>query len=65
VAVAHAILIIAYQMLKHNEPYRELGENYFDKINPEKTATRLIRRLQKMGYQVSITKSAAETPCAP
>jgi transposase len=65
VAVAHAILIIAYQMLKHNEPYRELGENYFDKINPEKTATRLIRRLQKMGYQVSIAKSAAETPGAP
>jgi transposase len=65
VAVAHAILIIAYQMLKHNEPYRELGANYFDKINPEKTATRLIRRLQKMGYQVSIAKSAAETPGAP
>jgi hypothetical protein len=55
----------AYQMLKHNEPYRELGENYFDQINPEKTATRLIRRLQKMGYQVSITKSPKEIPCAP
>ena len=65
VAVAHAILIIAYQMLKHNEPYRELGENYFDKINPEKTATRLIRRLQKMGYQVSITKPPSVTPCVP
>ena len=64
-AVAHAILIIAYQMLKHNEPYRELGENYFDKINPEKTATRLIRRLQKMGYQVSITKPPSVTPCVP
>jgi transposase len=65
VAVAHAILIIAYQMLKHNEPYRELGENYFDKINPEKTASRLIRRLQKMGYQVSITKPPAVTSGAP
>lgn len=42
-------------MLKHNEPYRELGENYVDKINPEKTATRLIHRLQEMGYQVFIT----------
>lgn len=61
VAVAHAMLIIAYQMLKNNQPYRELGENYFDNINPEKTASRLIRSLQSMGYQVSITKPAAET----
>jgi transposase len=65
VAVAHAILIIAYQMLKHGQPYRELGENYFDKINPERTATRLIRRLQRMGYEVLITKEVVETPCAP
>ena len=61
VAVGHAILIIAYQLLKKQEPYRELGENYFDNINPEKTASRLIRRLQRMGYQVLITKEAPET----
>jgi len=59
VAVAHAILIIAFQMLKNNQPYYELGENYFDKVKPERTADRLVRRLQKMGYQVAITKSAA------
>jgi len=59
VAVAHAILIIAYQMLNNNQPYRELGENYFDNIKPEKTADRLVRRLQKMGYQVFIQKPAA------
>jgi transposase len=59
VAVAHAILIIAYQMLKHNEPHRELGQNYFDKIKPEKTAARLIRRLRAMGYQVAVTLSPA------
>jgi len=29
VAVAHAILIIAFQILKNNQPYYELGENYF------------------------------------
>jgi len=63
VAVAPAILLIAYPMLKDHESYREPGENYFDKINPEKTATRRFRRLQKMGYQVSITKSPVETPC--
>lgn len=61
VAVGHAILIFAYEMLKKQEPCRERGENYFDNIYPEKTATRLIRRLQRMGYQVLITKEIAET----
>lgn len=60
VAVAHAILITAYQMLKTDQPYRELGENYFDNLRPEKTAGRLVRRLQKLGYQVSIQKSAPD-----
>ncbi len=62
VAVGHAILVIAYQMLKNDEPYRELGENYFDNIRPERTADRLVRRLQRMGYQVSVNKPAAK-PC--
>jgi len=65
VAVGHAILIVAYEMLKKHEPYRELGENYFDNINPEKTAGRLIRRLQNMGYQVLIVKEVAEPAGAP
>ena len=65
VAVGHAILIIAYEMLKKHEPYRELGENYFDNINPEKTAGRLLRRLQNMGYQVLIIKEVAEPAGAP
>jgi transposase len=62
IAVGHAILIITYRLLKNHEPYRELGENYFDNINPEKTASRLIRRLQRMGYEVLLTKAAPEIP---
>jgi transposase len=54
VATAHAIAVIAWQMLRKNEPYRDLGENHIDRLRPEKTADRLVRRLQKLGYQVSI-----------
>lgn len=60
VATAHALAIIAYQMLKNNEPYRDLGESHFDRIRPEKTADRLVRGLQKLGYEVSIQKSIAQ-----
>jgi transposase len=62
VAVAHAILIIAYEMLKKKEPYRDLGANYFDRIKPEQTADRLVRRLEKLGYQVSLAQAVCPEP---
>jgi len=52
-AVAHSILVIAYHVIQRKEPYRELGGNYFDKLHPEATAKRLVKRLERLGYQVS------------
>ena len=54
VAVAHSILVIAYHLLKRGEEYHELGANYFDRERPEATATRLVQRLEKLGYQVTL-----------
>ena len=54
VAVAHSILVIAYHLIKRKEPYHELGGNYFDKRQPEVTAKRLLKRLEQLGYQVSV-----------
>jgi transposase len=53
-AVAHSILIIAYYLIKNQEPYRELGADYFDKRRPEAIAKRLVKRLENLGYQVDI-----------
>lgn len=54
VAVMHSILVIAYHLIQRNEPYRELGANYFDKQKPESTAQRLVKRLERLGFQVSL-----------
>jgi transposase len=54
VAVAHSILVSAYHMLLRREPYHELGDNYFDEKKREFVARHLLRRLEKMGYQVAI-----------
>jgi transposase len=59
VALAHSIAVSAYQMLKPNQPYRDLGANHFDQIKPEQTTQRLVQRLQKLGYEVSLTKAQA------
>jgi len=53
VAVAHSILVIAYHLIQRKEPYRELGGDYFDKRRPEATAQRLLKRLERLGYDTS------------
>lgn len=53
-AVAHSILVIAYHLIRRQEPYRELGGNYFDQRRPEVTARRLVKRLEQLGFQVSV-----------
>ena len=58
-AVAHSILVIAYHLIKRQEPYRELGGDYFDQRRPEATAKRLVKRLQQLGYQVVIQSQPA------
>jgi transposase len=60
VAVAHSILVIAYYVILRKEPYRELGGNYFDAHHAEATRHHLVKRLERLGYQVSL--SQVDTP---
>lgn len=53
-AVAHSILVIAYHLITRNERYHDLGADYFDRRKPEATAKRLLKRLEKLGYQVNL-----------
>jgi transposase len=55
-ATAHKILIIAFQMLKTNTPYRDLGDDYFDRRHPARTTRKLVARLEALGHQVELTK---------
>ena len=55
VAVGHSILVIAYHLLTHNECYRDLGGNYFDERKRETVQHNLVSRLQRLGYQVTLT----------
>ena len=52
VAVAHSILVIAYHRIARHEPYRDLGSDYCDKQRPKATVTRLVHRLETLGYHV-------------
>jgi transposase len=54
VAVAHAILVIIYHVLKHRVPYRELGADYFDKLNVTYIKRHHVRRLESLGFKVTL-----------
>lgn len=54
IAVAHSLLVIIYHVISRGEPYRDLGADYFDKRKPEATARRLVDRLEKLGYSVTM-----------
>jgi transposase len=59
VAVAHALLVVIYQMLLWQKPYEELGASYYDVRERGRAAQRLVERLTRMGYEVTITSSSA------
>ena len=59
VAVAHSLLTIVYYVLERREPYHDLGANYFDERDHTAVEQRLIRRLEKLGYQVILQPQAA------
>jgi transposase len=61
-ATAHKLLVIAYGILKTGTAYRELGGDYFDRLNPGRTAQRLVQRLERLGLKVTLEPSADLTP---
>jgi hypothetical protein len=54
IAVGHALLVIIYHMLFEHTSYSNLGGNYFDERDRQATEKRLVRRLEKLGYQVEL-----------
>ena len=54
VAVARSILVIAYHILRDHEPYHDLGASYLDQRDRQAVERRLVRRLEALGYDVSL-----------
>jgi transposase len=54
VAVGHTILVAAYYILKDGAAYHELGGDHFDRLRRERTVLHLVRRLQRLGYNVAL-----------
>jgi transposase len=60
IAVAHGLLVTTHCLLSDPRPYADLGAGYFEKLqSPEQQAERMVRKLQRLGYSVELTRPAA------
>ena len=59
VAVGHTLLVIAYHVIERRQAYEDLGADYFiRRENSEVHRARLVRQLERMGYQVKLESAA-------
>ena len=53
-ALAHHLITVVYCLLSRNQDYVELGADFHDRRNKPKVVSRLVGRLQKLGYYVDL-----------
>ena len=58
VAIEHAMLIAIWNMLNTGELYNDPGDDFYTRLNPDKTKNRAHNQLHKMGYDVTLTPLA-------
>jgi transposase len=58
-AVAHKILVAAYHMLDRLVGYRELGDAFLDQQSHHRVAKSCVRKLERLGYIVSLEQKPA------
>jgi len=54
-AVGHSLLVIFNHMLKSEVEYQDLGAEHFESLDPERLRRYLVKRLERLGYQVTLT----------
>jgi len=64
-AVGHTILVIIYHLLKNKEvEYHDLGGDFFDRLEPERLRRYLVKRLQTLGWDVTLKPKEADDQAA-
>jgi len=59
IAVGHKILIAAYFILRDKVPYKELGGDYLQDRNKDKTIKRHLKQLRELGVEIEIKTEVA------
>jgi Transposase IS116/IS110/IS902 family len=60
IAVCHSIPTAAWHMLQTGETYSDPGGDFFARRDPERTRKRLVTQLERLGYTVTLRRSARQ-----
>src|SRR5437867_4311333 len=60
VAVGHSMLVIFYHMLKERTTYKDLGGDFFDRLEPERLTRYYVKRLEDLGHKVRSEEHTSE-----
>ena len=58
-AVGHSVLVAIYHMLSRDEPFEDLGPDFFDRQDSEAKARYHMRRLRALGLEVQVVRTEA------
>ena len=59
VAVMHHLLVVIYSVLRDQQPYHELGPDYYQSGDPQPQQRQAVRRLALLGFTVTLTPKDA------
>jgi transposase len=59
ISVARSLLVVIYHILKKRTTFKDLGRDYFDKLNSRRLVPYLVKRIENLGYDVSIVPCEA------
>ena len=62
VAVGHSILVILYYLLKDGTHYADLGNDFFDRLEPQRLTRYHFKRLQHLGHKVTLEPCVTADP---
>lgn len=55
-AIAHALLVTIYYVLKRLQPYRDLGANHLEHVDQTRKTASLVRQLEQLGFRVDLNQ---------
>jgi transposase len=57
ISVARSLLVVIYHILKKRTTFKDLGSDYFDKLNSRRLVPYLVKRIENLGYGVTLVPS--------
>ena len=56
--VAHSLVVDVWYILTRQQPYADLGVDYFDRRDQDQVRRQAVKRLETLGYQVTLTPAS-------